>query len=298
MYVYQITNLVNNKIYIGITNDYKKRWANECSKFSDPTKMQVINHAIQKYGKNNFKFEILYSGLSIEEACEKEISLIKDKNCLVPSGYNVAKDGLAPLLGVSKYGEDNNNACLTNEEAQYIKDHRDIPMYVLYDEFSDRIGYEAFRNCYNHVTYTNLSPKVECYPYNFEFSCQFTTSKLDYGDIVYLREQYKKGVYWKEVYQNYKDLYPNWQTFWNIYVGNKFQLVMPEIFTPELKKLHSSLGKQGSNNSHAKLTVEDVKRIRQLHDEGLTNTEIHKDYPQVTATAIRNVVNRVTWKNV
>lgn len=29
MYVYKITNNINHKIYIGITNNYKKRWSNE-----------------------------------------------------------------------------------------------------------------------------------------------------------------------------------------------------------------------------------------------------------------------------
>lgn len=38
MYVYKITNKLNNKIYIGITNDYKKRWANEKTYPSDPNK--------------------------------------------------------------------------------------------------------------------------------------------------------------------------------------------------------------------------------------------------------------------
>ena len=28
MYLYRITNKINNKKYIGITNDYKKRWSN------------------------------------------------------------------------------------------------------------------------------------------------------------------------------------------------------------------------------------------------------------------------------
>lgn len=46
MYVYKITNKINNKIYVGITNNYKKRWANECSHFSDPVRNQVINRAI------------------------------------------------------------------------------------------------------------------------------------------------------------------------------------------------------------------------------------------------------------
>lgn len=44
MYIYKITNLVNNKVYIGITNNYKKRWSNEKSKTSN----QVISKAIYK----------------------------------------------------------------------------------------------------------------------------------------------------------------------------------------------------------------------------------------------------------
>ena len=72
MYVYKITNLINQKIYIGITNNYKKRWSNEKSNPKDPRKQQAITLAIAKYGKDNFNFEVLYSNLSIQEACEKE----------------------------------------------------------------------------------------------------------------------------------------------------------------------------------------------------------------------------------
>lgn len=42
MYLYKITNKINNKSYIGITNNYKKRWGNECSYPSDPKRRQVI----------------------------------------------------------------------------------------------------------------------------------------------------------------------------------------------------------------------------------------------------------------
>ena len=87
MYVYQITNLINGKIYIGITNDYIKRWSNHrCC--NSPN--MVLARAIKKYGVEHFKFEVLLSGLSVEEADEKEEELIIEKNCRVPYGYNVA----------------------------------------------------------------------------------------------------------------------------------------------------------------------------------------------------------------
>lgn len=72
MYVYKITNNINQKQYIGITNNYSRRWGNECSYPSDPKRRQVIQEAIHKYGKENFTFEVLLSGLSIEQAVERE----------------------------------------------------------------------------------------------------------------------------------------------------------------------------------------------------------------------------------
>lgn len=298
MYVYKITNLINNKIYIGITNNYKKRWANECSNFNDKSKMQVINYAIQKYKKENFKFEILFSGLSIEEASEKEIELIKKYNSLIPYGYNVAKGGMDNFKHNSKLGFENSNSKLTYEEAKYIKENRNKPEYILYEEFSNKISYETFKKCYNGITYTNIKTDVEPYPYNQAFSSQFNSSPIDYGDVVELREKYNKGIYWKEAYKDYKHLYKNEWSFWNLYYGNTFKLVMPEVFTEENKKLHSSLGKSGTNNGRAKLTEEDVINIRQLHKDGKTNKELYALYPQVTPTSIRDIINNKTWKNL
>ena len=49
MYVYKITNLINGKAYIGITNDFKRRMDNhKCGK------KQAVDLAIQKYGEENF----------------------------------------------------------------------------------------------------------------------------------------------------------------------------------------------------------------------------------------------------
>ena len=72
---------------------------------------------------------------------------------------------------------------------------------------------------------------------------------------------------------------------------------MPEVFTEENKKLHSSKGK-GSKNVKAKLTEEDVKNIRKKHKEGYSNSEIYKLYPNLTPTSLRDVINYKTWKHI
>ena len=93
MYLYQITNKVNNKKYIGITNNIQKRWGNEKSYPKDPNRRQVIQEAIHKYGVTNFDFEVLARGISIEEAVEREAQYIKELDTLVPNGYNVHPGG-------------------------------------------------------------------------------------------------------------------------------------------------------------------------------------------------------------
>ena len=232
MYIYQITNLKNQKVYIGQTNNISKRWSNH--KCCNSPNM-VIAKAIKKYGVENFKFEILYQGLSAEEADEKEIELIKEKQSLVPNGYNVAKGGHRNN-GVQHFGADNSNAHLTKEEAQFILDNRNIPMYVLYDEYSEKISYEQFKKIYHHQTYKNLISHSEEYPYNFEFSNQFSNSKLDYDEICSIRKRYNNGEYWLDVYEDYKDIYSDKWSFWNIYYGNRYKLVMPEVFTEKNRK--------------------------------------------------------------
>lgn len=87
-------------------------------------------------------------------------------------------------------------------------------------------------------------------------------------------------------------------SFWRAYTGLSYKLVMPEVFTEENKKKHRSLKRSGSNNSHSKLTAEDVKKIRQLHNDGVKNTDIYPLYPQVSTTTIRDIINFKTWKNL
>lgn len=89
-FVYKHTS-PSGKVYIGITSrSPKSRWKHGSGYANNP----YFTHAIEKYGWENFEHEILYEGLSKEEACEKEISLIKKYDSSNhEKGYNITTGG-------------------------------------------------------------------------------------------------------------------------------------------------------------------------------------------------------------
>lgn len=82
----------SRKVYIGITRtDPKKRWGKNGSGYK---KQQYFWRAIQKYGWDNFKHEILYEHLTKEEAEGLEIQLIAEyRSNQKEFGYNIENGG-------------------------------------------------------------------------------------------------------------------------------------------------------------------------------------------------------------
>jgi len=77
--VYKCTNLINNQIYIGITNSFDRRILEHfrnAKNNEDKNKSKLYN-AIRKYGSQNFKFEIIDECSDIEELKNKEIYYIE-----------------------------------------------------------------------------------------------------------------------------------------------------------------------------------------------------------------------------
>lgn len=283
MFCYRIINKINGKEYIGITIDFERRMKQHQNQKSN----SLIHKATLKYGKENFIYEILACELSVEEAEKMEIDLIKERNTLAPNGYNLAKGG---LHGGTK-------SKITDEQIASIKNNRNLPLYVLYDEFSDLISYGHFKGIYKNRVRPDIKPAVEMYPHNLEFSTQFTKTKLTYQDIVDIREAYANMVDWKEIYPKYKDKVAE-STFFDIYRGQQFMLIKPEVFSEENKKKHSSLSHSGSKNGNAKLNADDVKAIRKMHEDKKTNKEINACFPQVSISTIYDIIKYRTWKNI
>lgn len=84
-YIYRTTNLINGKTYIG---QHKRK----------PGKYfgsgLLLKNAIKKYGKENFKVEILYDNIQLKETADSvEMFAIAKEKKIGKAEYNIAKGG-------------------------------------------------------------------------------------------------------------------------------------------------------------------------------------------------------------
>lgn len=95
--VYEHINKINNKRYIGITSqEPEDRWGNNGINYKSSPHFYA---AIQKYGWNNFYHNIIFSGLTKEQACRIEKELIAKYHTQNNEfGYNILEGGQATIL--------------------------------------------------------------------------------------------------------------------------------------------------------------------------------------------------------
>lgn len=114
MIIYQIKNIVNQKIYIGSALNYKRRKYNHTyllRKGSHPN--TILQNSYNKYGEENFLFEIV-------EECTKENLLVREQHYI---------DTLKPLMNVRLIAESNlgHRFIRTDEQKEKYKEaHRNI----------------------------------------------------------------------------------------------------------------------------------------------------------------------------
>lgn len=91
--VYIITNLLDNKLYVGVTsNSLKFRFRSHCSQGT------VLTRAIKKHGKHNFTISLIEEFNNKKEAFIAEQKYIKQFNSKAPNGYNLTDGGESPAI--------------------------------------------------------------------------------------------------------------------------------------------------------------------------------------------------------
>lgn len=92
-FLYKITNLQNQKAYIGWTKkSVEKRWDTHKKAALKESKNRKFYNAIKKYGTENWKVEILLEVATVEEAKQKEKEFIRIYNTY-NTGYNSTLGG-------------------------------------------------------------------------------------------------------------------------------------------------------------------------------------------------------------
>lgn len=90
MVVYKITNKINNKCYIGSTNNFERRMKEHIDNSTNQNS-QLYSYplycAFRKYGVDNFTFEIIEDGILLANIADRELYFINKFNSLANGGH-------------------------------------------------------------------------------------------------------------------------------------------------------------------------------------------------------------------
>lgn len=143
--VYCHTNKLNGYRYIGITcQEPSTRWGYNGNNYKQS--QPYFAAAINKYGWNNFTHEILYNGLTVEEAHKKEIELIKKYNTYAydpdSKGYNLTRGG----FGGVKYLTEEARRKATNAKSVLSKQKHILKLKADPEAYKKYMEKECLRN--------------------------------------------------------------------------------------------------------------------------------------------------------
>ena len=205
--IYKITNTINNHCYIGLSSDIQARWKYHKNPYNwERESYKPVYKAFQKYGIENFTFEILEE-CSVEELGNKEKMYIAQYNSY-RQGYNLTSGG------EDHRGEGHPSHKLTVNDVidirtRYANLERKSSVCQLYKE---RIGKSGFSKIWRGDSWKGI--KMEVYTEeNKSFHSRNTgnqgstngRSRLTEEEVYNIRLRKKRGEKLKNVYQDYKD---------------------------------------------------------------------------------------------
>lgn len=213
--IYKITNLINNKIYIGQSVDCQRRWTeHKRSGHINPTFSKNIRDynvpihcAIRKYGIENFQFEIIEKCIS-SQLDDKEQYWIKyyqsnDKE----KGYNVTAGG-QQNFGLK--GENHSQAKLTqiqvNEIYDLLQNHLEISIHEIGERYNISPSLISLIN--NGRNWKNNTLSYPLRPANYSLPGEKNPrAKLTAEIVKEMRNKWKNGISPNEIYKEYQERY-------------------------------------------------------------------------------------------
>ena len=210
-FIYTIQNKINNKIYIGKSNNPEVRWGvhkkvAKGGKEKYPNDFFAIHGALAKYGIDNFSFTIIQRFDDEKECLKAEVFWIEYfRSCDRNIGYNLSPggDGASPnadtlrKMSEAQQGEKSIKAILTESLAIEIFEkyaNGDYTQYKLADEYG--VSVQTINDLLRHKTWPHLSKlyqhKAKTYSKRGELA---GNSKLTENNVVEAIKLYNTGNY-------------------------------------------------------------------------------------------------------
>ena len=131
-YVYKITNIVNDNIYVGVhkTKDLDDGYFGSG---------KILNRAIQKHGKDNFKKDIISLFDTYKEALEYEKNIVNEEFVARKDTYNIKLGGLGGfdyINSTKEVAEKRSKTMLGSNNHFYGKHHTDETRKTLSEKSS------------------------------------------------------------------------------------------------------------------------------------------------------------------
>lgn len=212
--IYKITNLVNNKIYIGKSKNIEKRWKQHIDEAYHGSQ-RLLCKAIRKYKECNFSFQIIES-IPIEKydkiSSSREIYWIAYYDSY-KQGYNMTPGGDGGSVKGIHAGLKSKQAKLTKEDIIDIRtDYKNLVLKQdSYKKYKDKISLATFSRVWNNQTYKEIMQEV----YTTENKAiqsrrqppNKNGAKLKEKQVIEIRKLYKQGIGITELSKQYKVAY-------------------------------------------------------------------------------------------
>lgn len=175
MQIYKITNLINNKIYIG------KDTTSNPNYFGSGL---LINRAFEKYGKDNFIKEVIDETDDYIELSKKEIYWIEQYNSIDRKiGYNISKGGDGGDT-LSNHPElDLIREKISKNNPKTGKTYEDTFGEVKANEYKEKLKNNIHKNILSIEVKQKQKEKWIEYNKKFKSRCEFIKNEIDLGRL-------------------------------------------------------------------------------------------------------------------
>lgn len=303
--LYIITNTINNKKYIGIAKNLRKRLYRYKSEIKSNTKRSIIL-AIKKYGEENFEFNVNEVLDSYDDLLLKEIEIInkyKENNTI----YNQTDGGEKNFNGFKrssfKSGINIYNSKIPENKIEYIFDlyyNKNLSTSEIKKILDIDLHKESIKRLLKGKTYKletiNLINKYNTKKINRK---QVSVKIKNVEDIFYMYHNENISVFEIAKYNNVSE-----SLIYNILNGKVYKKITNDFIKAFPKINETSIIAQksrdvsGENNNNSKFTNQQVELI--LIDRFINKLTIKNlvEKYKTSIPTIRKIYSGMSYKNV